>query len=159
MTLPLVERMLERAGQAKGLYNQLVLVVGRAGSGKTAALRQFCERIGTPLVNVGLQLSKRMLGLTARQRVLQMPQILERLVAEAGPETVVLDNTEVLFDVELRQDPMRLLQRLSRSRTIVASWNGTFEGGNVAYAEPGHSEYRSCPAQDVLIVPAVAAEG
>ena len=40
---------------------------------------------------------------------------------------VLLDNTEILLDPALEQDSGRLLQLVSRNRTIVASWNGTFD--------------------------------
>ena len=35
---------------------------------------------------------------------------------------ILLDNIEVIFDVALKQDPLRLLQRLSRNKTVVAAW-------------------------------------
>ncbi|MEN6474686.1 MAG: BREX-3 system P-loop-containing protein BrxF, partial [Syntrophaceae bacterium] len=37
---------------------------------------------------------------------------------------VLLDNIEILFDVSLKQDPLRLLQGLSRNTTLVAAWSG-----------------------------------
>ena len=37
-------------------------------------------------------------------------------------DVVLLDNIELLFAVEFAQDPLRLLQSLSRNVTIVAAW-------------------------------------
>jgi hypothetical protein len=65
---------------------------------------------------------------------------------------VVLDNLEIIFAKDLKQDPLRLLQGLSRNRTVVASWNGTASGGRLLYAETGHPEYRSYDSVDALIV-------
>jgi hypothetical protein len=65
---------------------------------------------------------------------------------------VVLDNLEILFDKDLKQDPLRLLQGLSRNRAVVASWNGSMTSGRLLYAETGHPEYRSYNAVDALIV-------
>ena len=50
-------------------------------------------------------------------------------------ELILLDNIELLFAVELAQDPLRLLQSLSRNRTVIASWPGTFDGQSLTYAE------------------------
>jgi hypothetical protein len=66
-----------------------------------------------------------MLDLTERQRALQLPRLLGEIVGEATGELVLLDNIEILFDVHLKQDPLRLLQGLSRNKTVVAAWNGS----------------------------------
>ena len=52
------------------------------------------------------------------------------------------NNIELLFATELAQDPLKLLQSLSRNRTIVAAWPGNFDGAALTYAEPGHPEAR-----------------
>jgi hypothetical protein len=75
----------------------------------------------------------------------------ETIIDETGKDTVLLDNTEILFDPVLQQDPLRLLQQVSRNRTIVAAWNGKFEGGTLIYAEPDHPEYRKYYEVDALI--------
>ena len=152
MTRPLSERVIKGIGEAGSLYHRLVLVVGAAGAGKTAALGEVAGRIGAPLVNVNLELSRSMLDLTERQRPLQVRRLLDRIVAERGSDVVLLDNIEILFDAALRQLPLRLLQDLSRSRTVAAAWNGSVEGGHVRYAAPGHPEYRRHPLDGVLAV-------
>ena len=157
MTRPLSERVTERIGQAANLYHRLVLVVGPAGTGKTGALREVAAHTGAPVVNVNLELSRRLLDLTGRQRALRMRPLLDGVAAEAGNDVVLLDNIELLFDAALRQDPLRLLQGLSRHRTVAAAWNGSVEDGHVHYAAPGHPEYRRYPAEDILAVCAEAA--
>ena len=151
MTRHLSEALNEKIGHAESLYHRLVLVVGAEGSGKTSALRDLTECIGAPLVNVNLELSRRLLELTERQRPLRALPLLERIVAETEGDVVLLDNVEILFDTALRQDPLRLLQGLSRSRTVVAAWNGSIEDGHIVYAVPGHPEYRRYPVDGVLV--------
>ena len=150
MTRALSERVIEGIGQAANLYHRLVLVVGPAGSGKTGALREAAARTGAPLVNVNLELSRRLLDLTGRRRALQMQRSLDGIAAEAGNDVVLLDNIELLFDPTLRQDPLRLLRGLSRHRTVAASWSGAVEDGHVRYAAPGHPEHRRYPLDGVL---------
>ena len=152
MTGQLSEAVAERIGHAESLYHRLVLVVGAEGSDKTTALRDVAERFDASLVNVGLELSRRLLDLTERQRRIRIPTLLGRIVTETASAVVWLYNIELLFDITLRQDPLGLLQRLSRRRTVVATWNGSMEGGHIVYAEPGHPEYRRYPAEDLLIV-------
>jgi hypothetical protein len=128
------------------------MLVAPAGAGKTAALQDVHERTSAPLVNVNLELSRRMLDLTERQRALQLPHLLAEIVGASAADVVLLDNVEVLFDVSLRQDPLRLLQGLSRNTTVVVAWSGSIEGEHMVYATPDHPEYKRYPSQDFLVV-------
>ena len=76
MLEPLADEIIIRVRQAAELYYRLVLLVGKAGSGKTAALQVVHERTSAPLFNVNLELSRRMLDLNERQRALQLPRLL-----------------------------------------------------------------------------------
>ena len=152
MAEPLADRVIKRIGQVAELYHRLVMLVAPAGAGKTAALQDVHERIGAPLINVNLELSRRMLDLTERQRALQLPRLLAEIVGASAADVVLLDNVEVLFDVSLKQDPLRLLQGLSRNKTVVAAWSGSINGENMVYATPDHPEYKRYPLRDFLVV-------
>ena len=152
MAEPLADRVIKRIGQAAELYHRLVMLVAPAGSGKTAALQDVHERTMAPLVNVNLELSRRMLDLTERQRALQLPRLLAEIVGASAADVVLLDNVEVLFDVSLKQDPLRLLQGLSRNKTVVAAWSGSIDGEHMVYATPDHPEYKRYPLRDFLVV-------
>ena len=155
-----------RAQEAVSIYHKLVLVVGPRGSGKTSALRTVRNRTGAPLVNVSLELARRMLELTELQRVLRVSRLLCDLVDEAQAKCqesaarqvgmVLLDNIEIVFDPVLKQDPLVLLNGLSRHRVFVAAWPGTVAKGHLTYAVPGHPEHRRYPAADLQIVQAGA---
>ncbi len=136
---------------AEGLYHRLVLLVGETGSGKTAVLRDVANDLGADVININLALSAELLELTAKQRALRLPGILEQIVDKAQ-STVVLDNLEILFDKDMKQDPLRLLQGISRNRSVVASWNGTAAEGNLMYAETGHPEFQSYHMADLTVV-------
>ena len=156
MAEPLADQVMRKIKQADELYHRLMLVVAPAGSGKTTALKEVQERIGAPLINVNLELSRLMLDLTERQRALQLPRLLREIINDAEDEIVLFDNMEILFDVSLKQDPLRLLQGLSRNKTVVAAWNGSIDGDHMIYAVPDHPEYRRYMVRDFLVIyPAV----
>jgi hypothetical protein len=152
MAEPLADRIIRRIDQAAELYHRLVMLVAPAGAGKTAALQYVHERTAAPLVNVNLELSRRMLDLTSRQRALLLPRLLAEIVGASAAEVILLDNIEVLFDVSLKQDPIRLLQGLSRNKTVVASWSGSINGEYMVYATTDHPEYKRYPIRDFLVV-------
>ena len=147
-------KLVEAIRQAAGQYYRLVLLAGVPGSGKTAALQAVAQQNGFPYLNVNLELSKRMLELTRSQRSRQVERLLKDVIASAAGDVVLLDNLEILFDPALEVEPLRLLQVSSRNRTVVASWNGTFKDGTLAYAEPGHPEYVQCKQAEAVIVTA-----
>jgi hypothetical protein len=148
----LADQIMRQIDQAAMLYHRLILVVAPSGAGKTKALQEIAKRTGFRCINVNLELSQRLLDLTERQRILQIFRVLSDIVGKDDEQVVLLDNTEVLFDVSLKQDPLRCLQGLSRQTTVVAAWNGTIEHGYLIYAAPDHLEYRRYPAGDVLVV-------
>ena len=152
MAEPLADKVIEKIGHAAELYHRLIMLVAPADAGKTAALQDVHERTAAPLINVNLELSRRMLDLTERQRALQLPRLLSDIVGASAADVILLDNVEVLFDVSLKQDPLRLLQGLSRNRTVVAAWSGTIDGEHMVYATPDHPEYRRYPLGDFLVV-------
>ena len=151
MAEPLADQVMRKIKQADELYHRLMLVVAPAGAGKTTALQNVQKRVGVPLINVNLDLSRRMLDLTERQRALQLPRLLREIINDAAGEVVLFDNIEILFDVSLKQDPLRLLQGLSRNKTVVAAWNGSIDGNHMVYAVPDHPEYRRYMVRDFLV--------
>ena len=152
MAESLADQIMCKTTEAASLYHRLVLLVAPAGAGKTATLREVRDRTGAPLVNVSLELSRRMLELTRRQRSLQLPLLFREVVDFDSGELMLLDNLEVIFDIGLQQDPLRLLQGLCRNKTLVAAWSGAVVDDSLTYAVPGHPEYRRYPTPNVLMV-------
>jgi len=152
MTSQDTDGIARRIEQASALYHRLVIVAAPAGSGKTAILREVSDRLSTPLINVNLEVSRQMLDLTERQRILQLPRLLVEIVAASATDVALLDNIEILFDVALKQDPLRLLQGLSRNKTIVAAWSGSVADDHLVYGIPDHAEYRRYPLSEILVV-------
>jgi chromosomal replication initiation ATPase DnaA len=146
------DEIIRKIAEAAGLYNRLILLVAPSGSGKTEALRCLSERLGAAVVNLNLELTRRMLDLTERQRTLQIPQSLHEIINHADSEVVLFDNIEILFDSSLKQDPLRLFERASRNKTIVVSWNGLVKNNYLIYAEPDYPEYKQYPIQHILLV-------
>lgn len=151
MSTRTADQIIEKLNRVAELYHRLLLVAAPSGSGKTAALQDVATRTGAQLLNLNLELSRRMLDLTERQRALQLSRVLEEVVGRDEP-LVLLDNIEILFDVTLEQDPLRLLEGVSRNRTVVAAWNGTLENGYLSYATPDHPEYRRYPRRELVVV-------
>ena len=143
-----------RLEAASRLYHRLVLIVGPSGSGKTEALQGLAQEVGAPVTNVNRVVSEQLLEVPRRRRPRELRSIVDRCLGAGDP--VLLDNMEMLFDPDLQQDPLRLLEQLARNRTIAACWNGELRDGELTYAEPGHREGRAYPQPGHIIFDAVA---
>lgn len=146
------DQIITKFKDAKDLYHKLILVVGSSGTGKTAALQEVSDRHAKPIVNINMELSRKLLGLTEKQRPLHVSRIIKDIINAISEDIIIFDNIEILFDVNLKQDPLKLLKTSSRNKTIIASWNGTVDENNITYATTDHPEYRKCLINDVVIV-------
>ncbi len=77
---------------------------------------------------------------------------MKEVIAAVPGDLVLLDNLEILFDTELEVEPLRLIQVSSRNRTIVASWNGSYQDGTLTYAEPGHPEFIQFKQIEAIVI-------
>ena len=152
MTNAIVDTLLKSIAQAAEVYQRLILFAAPSGSGKTAVLQTIHAQTGSRLINVNLAVSRQLLELSARQRSLQLPRLFAELVNEVPSEVVLLDNIEMLFDPSLMQDPLRLLQGLSRNKTLVVAWNGSVSMDHIVYAAPEHPEYKRYSTRDLIII-------
>ena len=136
---------------AQMLYHRLILVVGIPGSGKTQAIRKVAKAFETNVWNINYELSKRLLDYSQKSRGRETSIILRELL-DSSNKPVFFDNTEILFDKSLGQNPLLLLQGLSRNNTIVATWDGSVLGHNLTYAEPNHPEYQRYSTNNLIII-------
>ncbi len=159
----IVDQVIQKINEAYCCYYRLILIVGNIGTGKTSVLQQVSSLTNTSIINVNLELSRCMLELTEKKRILQLPRLLNEIIDKtisissiktctAYTGLVLLDNLELLFDIHLKQDPLRLLQKLSRNKTIVATWNGAIIDNYLTYAVPEHNEYRQYQVKDFSVV-------
>jgi hypothetical protein len=121
--------------------NRLLVLAGGPGSGKSLVLQRIATELGWPIMNIGRDVSERLLSLTRRQRRLKVEEIIGEVLDTTGHRQFCLDNTEILFDPALSLNPVNLFLSLSRNRVVIATWNGPLENGSLVYAYPEHPEY------------------
>ena len=147
----LKETVIEAIQTAEHRYHRLIILAGTTDLVRTELIESLADHFGKIPINAGLELSKALLELTPRQRVLNVSDLL-RIITEKSESPVFLDNTEILFDIHLKLDPLRLLESLSRNKTIVATWNGIFKDGKLIFAEHGHPEFGKYDNVDAVVI-------
>ena len=147
------DELFERIELAPAQYHRLIIILNSTGQRSGAISDAMAEKLGIARLNLGLLISQKLLELTDRQRSLRLPQLVDQVITEQGDKPVFLDHIEILFSRELKQDPLRLLQGISRNKTLLVMWNGQVTAGSLIYASPEHPEYRKYPVQDLNILP------
>ena len=155
----------EAISNAPAMYSRLILLVGPSGSGKTRALQEISTECGKDILNVNLEMSKALLELPIQRRQSQVQRVFGDIIRgfldNEDPQTaiILLDNLEILFDKDLKQDPLLLLQGVSRNFTIIASWNGSWVHKRLTFAITGHPEYRFYDKIDAQIIELMKEDG
>jgi hypothetical protein len=105
---------------------------------------EACKRHKASPMNIGLLLPKALNGLSQKQRCLMAGEVLRNLVDENSKlATIFIKNIEVLFDSNLKLDPLDLLKRNAKNRKLVAVWPGQIIEERLVYAGLGHGERKS----------------
>ena len=132
--------------------SKLVLIVGASETAKSLALANIASRRTVPVRNVGRELGKQLLSLSAKQRALDAPVLLRQVVALPSADALaLLDKIEILFDESLKLDPIELLKQMARARPVVAVWPGHVRNGRLTYSELGHPEHRDYAADGIVL--------
>ncbi len=141
--------------RTRDAYYKLILAVGPARTGKTAALTELAAQHSWPRLNVNLCLSERLLELTHRQRAIRVAGILDDMVRAENSDVVLLDNIELLFADGAGAGPASAA--CSRCLGTERSWprgRAASTERALTYAEPGHPEARRYQTPQAVIVKA-----
>jgi len=134
--------------RAKRRYHKLVILVGPTHTGKTDTMLHISTKKGYHYINLGLELSKKLLDVPVKERSSHVQKYIEDLLPPTE-DILLLDNTELLFTPELHIDPLRLFHMISREKILIVSWNGTYSENTLTYAEPSHPEYKTYTTKEV----------
>ena len=145
------EEIRKNIQDARHLYQKLILLVGKSGSGKTGILKKISNEFAVPMINVNLEMSSRLLDIPLEKRASNLSRLFSSLLNNTGRDMVLLDNMEILFDKSLQQNPLSLLQNNGKNRVVIAAWSGAIENGRLTYARTEHHEFRAYSTEETGI--------
>lgn len=144
-----LERLVEEIGD---LNSKLILLVGPSRSGKTQLLRQLGAKLDIELLNVGLELGRRLAAMPNNKRSFSAGESLREIAHNGRTDApLLLDNLELLFAPSLQINPVDLLKRLANSNRVVAVWPGELRGDRLVYADMNHPEHRDYSRDGVVL--------
>ncbi|WP_368411106.1 BREX-3 system P-loop-containing protein BrxF [Gilvimarinus sp. 2_MG-2023] len=108
-------------------------------SSEQAASSSFDD---TPKWNLNKLVSEHLMSTPKSEWTLICTSYVESLVQQQVRGVVLLIGLEVLFDRSLAVDPLKLLMKCARTKTIIVSWPGEINSNGLSYANVSHPEYR-----------------
>jgi len=135
-----VQMIVEYVQELKAGNEQLALIVGKPGSGKSKIMRELATNRGWKYIDCQLLISDELLELVPKVRSREAPRIFSSLLQREKADVILLDGMQVLFRPMLQIDPLDVLRQLSKSHVIVAAWPGQYDGGKLSFLEVGHPE-------------------
>jgi len=144
------ERILSLMTIARSHAEQLILICGGTWQDRSAILQAIAADQGLVYTAIGLPFAKALLGQPPRERPLSVLEMLDNLSSSTS-SGLALDHIEILFDPELQLDPLRAILSLARRQLVLLSWPGEYSTARLVYARPEYSEYRTYPADDMMV--------
>jgi len=145
------EKLVESVNLAMHQYHKLVILVEDNEKKRNLLISDFAKFHGIDPINLNLHLSSRLLEKSPKERTSTLLEQLRDLIGKDSP-LIVLNHCEILFDQSLKNDPLKLLENISRNRTILVAWPGHYQNGSLIYATPDHPEYRCYTTPEIPII-------
>lgn len=144
-------KVLECLREVENTQNKLVLIVGKAGTGKSKILRELADSKGCRYLDCKFLVTDELIELIPRLRQQQASVIMGEVLQGFSTKTFLLDGIELLFRPVLCLEPLALLKQLSRKYSLVVAWPGEFEDGNLLFKD-WRLENHTYDAEDLTII-------
>ena len=148
----IADTVIDSLAQVGNNFSRLLMLVGPAFSGKTQCLKEVSGRINIPYINLGVELSKKLIKLSVKQQVLRVSGLTKEIVNNIHSDVALVDNIEILFNSDLKVAPLSLLLNCSRNKTLVVAFSGKQVDNSIIYAEPHHPEYGKFKIKDYEVI-------
>lgn len=141
VNLALLERINDEINQIMGQRYQLLIIHGQAHS-KEVVENQL-KQLPISMINLNTELSRQLKEVPVNKRPRKVNEIVKSIINACSAEIIYLNYIEYLFDVELKQDPVSLLEHMSGNKVILVWWPGVVDNIVLKYAATDHPEYYS----------------
>ena len=121
-------------------YFRLLILSGLSAE-KNIFAEQCAEYVGCKKIKLGTMLSQELLAVPSKQRSSKVGEFFSDFMDEVSP--IYFTDIEILFDRNLKIDPLSLLKFVSRNRIVIVNWPGEYSPDNstIIYANSESLEY------------------
>lgn len=135
---------------------RIVWLSGGFSTQRSRVLHDLAEDEGFSHLNIGVEVTSRLLDVAPRKRPVRVRSLLRRLLDDVEKQrtelVIAVDHIEVLFDPSLQLDVPGLLRNEAANRTLVVSWPGTIIDTDATYASMPHPEHVTFSVRPTRVV-------
>lgn len=138
--------------RARSDHFKLVWLAGGTDAERSALLRALAEIEDGVFVEVGKYLSAALIEIPTPLRTASVEECFAACLGGSSCTVTCLNHLEILFDPNLRINPVTLVKSASRHTLIVAAWPGLAKDGEITFGSPDHPAYMEPSKQDLEAV-------
>jgi len=101
------------------------------------------------VLNLNFLLTKILVTISKQQQSNPIEIIEEILSKNCFNDVILFSNINILFDENLKWNPLEILKKLSRKYFIIVLWNGKFNEHGLEYASHPHLEHTQYSIRDL----------
>jgi len=126
--------------EAENDYNLMIVVGNNSIKKRILKIQEIEEYIK---INLNFELSRILINST-KNEVMDPVSLIEKIIEKKG-EKIFLTDINVLFDSNLKWDPLKILKKLSEKYCLLVFWEGKIDGKFLTYAIKEHKEFVEFP--------------
>ena len=130
----------------KDAPHKLLLIVGQPGTGKSKLIHQYSDETGYPILDLNPIFGEEVPEGSDSQYI---QNFLDQFLSTYKPEVLLLDNKRVLYSKNSKIDLLSFLKEISKTKTVIATWNGMIQDGNLIHIRSKVDEDLSYPVDSL----------
>ena len=95
------------------------------------------------VVKISEVLSKELLKYRKEQRLINLSNELDRIIAMSKSNKLIIKDFDILFNPYYKIDVLKWMINISRNKKVIVLWNGILEKQSLIYSENGYLDYKS----------------
>lgn len=133
-----IQRVRKGISELDKRWNKLIFLCNTEESFSFAEVEEDYKEL-----NINLIISERLMHIPINKYPLEIKKTL-RNVLDTNEKIFLFNHIEILFSPELKINPIRLFESLSKQYKLIIIWPGDYVNRTLYYAEQGYPEYFSC---------------
>jgi hypothetical protein len=97
---------------------------------------------GWEAVSIGREISTILIGQNEAEYLSAINQWIDERIRNSPSDYFLCYDIDLFFHPSLKLDAIAIFRQISRHKKLVVLWPGSFQGGNLCYAQPEHNHYQ-----------------